>query len=280
MNTKLDLISGELVMVNATLSPLATLKELNDRHNVNAYWQEVSPRSALKRALKEEFLNGGTVLIRDGAKERICVVTEDIDDHGNRYATTDQYGIDLLTWEAYHVADDERTERDCSAIQTLVDAWRGQVFGTRVATAISKLLLTRYGATRLRKQGAVYFVPSCHLEDWEKFADDFTTCTNNSVHRIQSGVDANTAQAVMESATEDLRTRYTGALDRLAEVTSDGSEASEKRAKVAKDKIRAELEEVKKIAQGVADSFGLTNELATEIENEYKVAIALALMTA
>ena len=85
--TKLDLVSGEIVMLTSTETERQTLIDVCESNEIKFTWQEMTPNNALRLALKEQCRGQ---LVRK-SKKGFVVVNEQLDDDGNEYETQEQF---------------------------------------------------------------------------------------------------------------------------------------------------------------------------------------------
>lgn len=265
---KLDLITGEIVMLSSTETDRDVMKEICKKHGLEKFsWQVMTQANALRLALKENYRGH---MVRK-SKEGYVVVKESVNDDGNDYETERHYRINA----DYAVEGNEESKAVHKLVQDRVTMLRGRMMAGVVTGHVSRLLVKHFGAIRMRPNGGCFFVPKESLERWNSWASDYVVCTGNTVHRVQSGCDANTASAVMKTASEDLEQRYKETLEEL----SNASENSSGRRLVKKRKrLMQELEDIKDTAKQVADSFGTSSAIASKIEKRIKVEKAIALM--
>jgi hypothetical protein len=273
MNKKLDLLSGELVTLECSMTPLKALDDLCERHGVKQTWQEVTPRSGLQFALKKHYPD---CLIRAGAGGRWCVVDELVLVNGNDYTVPLEYVIDD-DWNVAHT--DGGRSRDCNAIETLAREYRGMVVGRRIGCLMTKVLRREFLVTSVRS--GVHFVPRGSWEAWDSFARDMDKSTGITVHRIRCGVDAGTAAAVVTTAAADLEARYRDAIRELSELQpipagADGrAVANYKRRRAA---LLKRVDDVKEVAAEIDASFNTGSQLTKQIERDIKAEMAMAVL--
>jgi hypothetical protein len=272
MNKKLDLISGELVTIECVMTSHATLKTICEAHGIKVTWQVVTPRSALKFALKKLYPDA---LIRPGAG-RWCVVSESVDDDGNSYDVPDEYrsGDD---WTVTHV---DGSRRACAEIEKVAAEYRGMVVGRRIGTGFTKIFRNHFRTVSIRS--GVHFVPVAQWDAWDAFAKDIASQTGIQCHRIQCGVDANTASAVINTASADLESRYGGLLTELGDLQEpskkDGHDVWEKYRRRRALLLR-KLEDVKTLASEIDACFDRGATLTEKIERDIKAEMALAVLS-
>ncbi len=271
--TKLDLVSGEIVMVSSTETERQTLIDVCTANGIKFTWQEMTPNNALRIALKE---NCRGQLVRK-SKKGFVVVNEQLDDDGNEYETQQQFYCRVDDDGDWSVgASQQQAASSCNplAIQCRVKQLKTKVMAGVVSNHFGKLLMQEFDAIRMRPNGGAFFVPKDQLERWIKFATEYVEATSNTIHRIQSGCDANTASAVMETAAADLDQRYREALDELAAA----NEATGKRREKKRKRLMAELDGIKATAENVSAAFGVASEIAAKIQKRINVEKAMALM--
>ena len=243
--TEMDLISGEIVMVQSRETERQILCDVCELNDIKFYWQLMTPSNALRLALKEEFRGQ---LVRK-SKKGFVVVAEQLDDDGNEYETQQQF--------------------HCSVQELKTKCMAG------VVTAhITKLATQEFDAVRMRPNGGALFIPREQLTRWNKFANEYAEATGNTVHRIRAGCDANTASAVMETAAADLKQRYRDTLDELAAANN----ATGKRRENKRKRLMAALDGIKATAENVSSAFGVASEIAEKIQKRINVEKAMALM--
>jgi hypothetical protein len=271
--TKLDLISGEIVMVSSNETERQTLIDVCESNGIKFTWQEMTPSNALRLALKEQCRGQ---LVRK-SKKGFVVVNEQLDDHGNEYETQQQFSCrvdDNGDWSVE--ADQQLAAGSCDllGIRRRVRELKTKVMAGVVSNHFGKLLMQEFDAVRMRPNGGAFFVPKEQLERWTKFATEYVEATGNTIHRIQSGCDANTASAVMETAAADLEQRYRETLDEL-EAAND---ATGKRRESKRKRLMAALDGIKATAENVSAAFGVASEIADKIQKRINVEKAMALM--
>ena len=274
--TKLDLVSGEIVMVSSNETERQTLIDVCTANGIKFTWQEMTPNNALRIALKE---NCRGHLVRK-SKKGFAVVSEQLDDDGNAYETQEQmychHHAESDEW-IIGVTDDNGYCSDnfdhCKIIERVREL-RTKVMAGVVSNHFGKLLMQEFDAVRMRPNGGAFFVPKEQLERWTKFATEYVEATGNTIHRIQSGCDANTASAVMETAAADLEQRYRETLDEL-EAAND---ATGKRRESKRKRLMAALDGIKATAENVSAAFGVASEIADKIQKRINVEKAMALM--
>ncbi len=274
--TKLDLVSGEIVMVSSNETERQTLIDVCTANGIKFTWQEMTPNNALRLALKEHCRGH---LVRK-SKKGFAVVSEQLDDDGNAYETQEQMfchhdpesgnWIIGVTDENHYWSEDF----DHSKIRHRVYELKTKVMAGVVSNHFGKLLIQEFDAVRMRPNGGAFFVPKDQLERWTKFATEYVEATGNTIHRIQAGCDANTASAVMETAATELDQRYRDALDELAAA----NETTGKRRESKRKRLMAELDGIKATAENVSAAFGVASEIADKIQKRINVEKAMALM--
>tara|TARA_R100000951_G_scaffold23673_2_gene19910 strand:- start:1833 stop:2663 length:831 start_codon:yes stop_codon:yes gene_type:complete len=271
--TKLDLVSGEIVMVSSLETERQTLIDVCTANGIKFTWQEMTPNNALRLVLKEQCRGQ---LVRK-SKKGFVVVNEQLDDDGNEYETQQQFYCrvdDDGDWSVGVSQQQAASSYNLLAIQCRVKEFKTKVMAGVVSNHFGKLLMQEFDAIRMRPNGGAFFVPKEQLERWTKFANDYVEATGNTVHRIQSGCDANTASAVMETAAADLDQRYRDALDELAAA----NETTGKRRESKRKRLMAELDGIKATAENVSAAFGVASEIADKIQKRINVEKAMALM--
>tara|TARA_R110002012_G_scaffold20689_4_gene73115 strand:+ start:2399 stop:3229 length:831 start_codon:yes stop_codon:yes gene_type:complete len=271
--TKLDLVSGEIVMVSSNETERQTLIDVCESNGIKFTWQEMTPSNALRLALKEQCRGQ---LVRK-SKKGFVVVNEQLDDDGNQYETQQQFYCrvdDNGDWSVG--ASQQLAAGSCNplAIQCRVEKLKTKVMAGVVSNHFGKLLMQEFDAVRMRPNGGAFFVPKEQLERWTKFATEYVEATGNTIHRIQSGCDANTASAVMQTAAADLEQRYRETLDEL-EAAND---ATGKRRESKRKRLMAALDGIKATAENVSAAFGVASEIADKIQKRINVEKAMALM--
>ena len=270
--TKLDLVSGEIVMVSSTETERQTLIDVCTANGIKFTWQEMTPNNALRLALKEQCRGQ---LVRK-AKQGYVVVNERVDDCGNQYETHEQFycKVDKTeNWQVWNMTT-ARKDKDLQAVNKRVKQLKTRIMAGVVSNHFGKLLMQEFDAVRMRPNGGAFFVPKEQLERWTKFATEYVEATGNTIHRIQSGCDANTASAVMETAAADLEQRYRETLDEL-EAAND---ATGKRRESKRKRLMAALDGIKATAENVSAAFGVASEIADKIQKRINVEKAMALM--
>jgi len=165
-------------------------------------------------------------------------------------------------------------ESNLVAIHCRVQELKTRVMAGVVSNHFGKLLMQEFDAIRMRPNGGAFFVPKEQLERWTKFATEYVEATGNTIHRIQSGCDANTASAVMETAAADLDQRYREAIDELAAA----NESTGKRRERKRKRLMDELDGIKATAENVSAAFGVASEIADKIQKRINIEKAMALM--
>jgi len=268
--TKLDLVSGEIVMVSSTETERQTLIDVCTANDIKFTWQEMTPTNALRLALKEHFR--GQLVRR--SKQGFVVVNEQLDDDGNEYETQQQFYCRLEDDGYWVVGTLDQDESNLVAIHCRVQELKTRVMAGVVSNHFGKLLMQEFDAIRMRPNGGAFFVPKEQLERWTKFATEYVEATGNTIHRIQSGCDANTASAVMETAAADLDQRYREAIDELAAA----NESTGKRRERKRKRLMDELDGIKATAENVSAAFGVASEIADKIQKRINIEKAMALM--
>lgn len=271
--TKLDLVSGEIVMVSSTETERQTLIDVCTTNGIKFTWQEMTLNNALRLALKEQCRGQ---LVRK-SKKGFVVVNEQLDDDGNEYETQQQFYCrvdDDGDWSVGASQQQAASIFMTLAIQCRVKQLKTKVMAGVVSNHFGKLLMQEFDAVRMRPNGGAFFIPKEQLERWTKFASEYVEATGNTIHRIQSGCDANTASAVMETAAADLDQRYREALDELAAA----NEATGKRRESKRKRLMAELDGIKTTAENVSAAFGVASEIAGKIQKRINIEKAMALM--
>lgn len=267
-NTKqLDLVSGEIVMLSSTESERQVLMDVCARHGLEKFsWQVMTNSNALRIALKEVYRGH---MIRK-SKEGYVVVREDVNDDGNDYQTERNYRVDDLGI----VYSNEEAGDVESQVRQRVNELQGRLMSGVVTGHMSKLMMRYFSAVRMRPNGGAFFVPNTHLEKWNEFASDYVSSTNNTLHRITSSCDTNTASAVMVTATEDLEQRYKETLEELSEASKS---KGQRRANKTK-RLLAALDDIALTATNVSSAFGQASDIAEKIQKRIKVEKAIALI--
>lgn len=271
--TKLDLVSGEIVMVSSSETERKTLIDVCTANGIKFTWQEMTPNNALRLALKE---NCRGHLVRK-SKKGFAVVSEQLDDDGNEYETQQQFYIRVNDDGEWIVGTVDDTDGGCDVltIDRRVQELETKVMAGVVSNLFGKLLMQEFDAIRMRPNGGAFFVPREQLERWEKFATEYVEATGNTIHRIQSGCDANTASAVMETAASDLDLRYQDALEEL----NLANESTGKRREKKRKRILQELDNIKATAENVSSAFGVASFIAEKIQRRIKIETAAALLS-
>ena len=270
--TKLDLVSGEIVMLTSTETERQTLIDVCESNEIKFTWQEMTPNNALRLALKEQCRGQ---LVRK-SKKGFVVVNEQLDDDGNEYETQEQFYCSVDDIGEWIVGTTSSVSGGCDplVIHRRVQELKTRLMAGVVTGHFSKLLMQEFDAIRMRPNGGAFFVPKDQLERWTKFATEYTEATGNTIHRIQSGCDANTASAVMETASADLETRYRESLDELA----SANEATGKRRASKRKRLLAELDGIKTTAENVSAAFGVASKIAGKIQKRINVEKAMAML--
>ena len=281
VNKEHDLISGEMIFLSSTTTPMAKLDDLSKRHNLDCDWLKTTPAQALKHVLTKKFMGNGKTMIRKAAgTATFCVVNEtNLTNRVNSYDQNQTYraksdGRVIMSTCVDNVFGEWRTCDDMTkSVQEVMEC----SLGLRVSTYLYKCMAANFGALRISR--GAYFVPSMHLEAWGKFANDWVNETDNKISRIQSGCDANTAVAVCTGAKEDLKKRYDEVQAMIAEVDSrpDLPETANQRAK-RKVELHARLVAIETAAKEMSKVFGLAIDIADEIIDEAKLEQVLALI--
>ena len=269
--TKLDLISGEIVMVSSNETLRVSLIDVCVKHGIKFSWQEMTPSNALRLALKERFR--GQLVRR--SKQGFVVVNEQLDDDGNEYETKQQFYCrldDVGDWQVGTTTTPDAD--DLIAVGRRVQQLKFRVMAGVVSNHFGKLLMQEFDAIRMRPNGGAFFVPKEQLERWQNFAADYVEATKNTVHRIQSGCDANTASAVMQTATVDLEQRYQETLTELDLTNKTTGKRRDKKRK----RLMAELDSIKATAENVSASFNVSSKIAEKIQKRINVEKAIALL--
>ena len=270
--TKLDLISGEIVMLTSTETERQTLIEVCDSNEIKFTWQEMTPNNALRLALKEQCRGQ---LVRK-SKKGFVVVNEQLDEDGNEYETQEQFYCSVDDSGEWIVGTIGSVSGGCDplVIHRRVQELKTRMMAGVVTSQVGKILIAEFDAIRMRPNGGAFFVPKDQLERWTKFATEYTEATGNTIHRIQAGCDANTASAVMETASADLETRYRETLDELA----NANEATGKRRASKRKRLLAELDGIKTTAENVSAAFGVASKIAGKIQKRINVEKAMAML--
>ena len=278
--TKMDLVTGEVVMFNSTLCKHDDLVALCDAFGHEVRWLAMPANAALTKALRYLYLDGGKVLVRKGANNTICVVRERTDEDGNKYDSKMVFRVDddfVVDMVAVHGGYDASVE---AAVQAKTNDFRGKVSAGNVTNGCAATLIDEFGGHAMRARGGCYFVPSTNLAEWDRWAQAFEMQTGNVINRIQSGVDANTAAAVAREAERDLGSRYKNAIAKLnGIVDNDGMtqaklKSNEKRRKV----LVEELQQIRKIAANMDAAFGNATSVAKSVEEGIEIEMAMALL--
>ena len=270
--TKMDLISGEIVMVQSRETERQILSDVCESNDIEFHWQLMTPSNALRLALKEVCRGQ---LVRK-SKKGFVVVNEQLDEDGNEYETQQQFYCSVDEYGSWIVGTVGDTNHDCDwlAIDRRVQELKTKCMAGVVTAHITKLATQEFNAIRMRPNGGALFIPKEQLSRWDKFATEYVEATGNAVHRIQAGCDANTASAVMETAAADLQERYRDTLDELeAANNSKGKRRTHKR-----KRLMAILDNIKLTAENVSSSFGVASEIAQKIQKRINVEKAMALM--
>lgn len=270
--TKLDLVSGEIVMITSRETERKTLIDVCTNNGIKFTWQEMTPNNALRIALKEQCRGH---LVRK-SKKGFVVVAEQLDDDGNEYETQQQFYVRVNDDGEWIVATVNDTDGvgDIATIDRRVQELETKVMAGVVSGHVTKLMTQEFNAVRMRPNGGALFVPKEQLERWHKFASEYVEATGNTVHRIQAGCDANTASAVMTTAAADLEQRYRETLDELDAT----SETTGKRRENKRKRLMEELDAIKATAENVSASFGVASKIATKIQKRINVEKAMALL--
>ena len=270
--TEMDLISGEIVMVQSRETERQILCDVCELNDIKFYWQLMTPSNALRLALKEEFRGQ---LVRK-SKKGFVVVAEQLDDDGNEYETQQQFHCSVDECGSWIVGTVGDTNNVCDslAINRRVQELKTKCMAGVVTAHITKLATQEFDAVRMRPNGGALFIPREQLTRWNKFANEYAEATGNTVHRIRAGCDANTASAVMETAAADLKQRYRDTLDELAAANN----ATGKRRENKRKRLMAALDGIKATAENVSSAFGVASEIAEKIQKRINVEKAMALM--
>lgn len=268
--TKLDLVSGEIVMLSSNETERQTLIDVCDANGIQFTWQEMTPSNALRLALKEECRGQ---LVRK-SKKGFVVVNEQLDDNGNEYETQQQFYVRVEEDGYWTVGTVDGCEANLVSVNRRVQELKSRVMAGVVSNHFGKLLMQEFDAIRMRPNGGAFFIPKEQLERWTKFASEYVAATGNTVHRIQSGTDANTASAVMQTAAADLEQRYEEALQEL----NSANESTGKRRENKRKRLMTELDGIKATAENVSASFGVASKVAEKIQKRINIEKAMALM--
>ena len=137
--------------------------------------------------------------------------------------------------------------------------------------------MEHFNAVKMRPTGGCFFIPKSSLDSWNKFVSDYTQSTSNIVHRVQSGVDANTATAVMETASQDLDERYKEAIDDLNDLSKQ-TELSSRRMQTKRTKLMQRLNDIASTADDISSSFGQASQVADRIRKTIAIQQAMAIL--
>lgn len=275
-----DLITGEIILVNSAVSPHAPLEKLADDFGFHCEWKPQTAAAALGETLKNFSTAGRQGLIKQVGEKWVTAEVEIDAGSGSVFTKTRTYGIpDGLPVEFIDGAPDEEMDDE------FINEWTCQMKLTpagKVTNGVSNALVKHFGAIRLRERGGVFFVPASGIAAVEKFVGEYLKAAPNcQFHRIQCSADANTTAAIMETGADDLRKRYRGSLDALANLESP--EAGSSNARIAafakkRKKLVADLDVIKKLAADISAAFGGANVLVDSITKEIDAEVAMSLL--
>ena len=100
---KLDLVSGEIVLLTSTETERQRLIDVCDRQQIKFNWREMTQQYALKLALKRTYRGH---LVRK-ARRGMVVVEEQVGADGNKYESTSQFTISDWNVESPDLPIDE-----------------------------------------------------------------------------------------------------------------------------------------------------------------------------
>jgi hypothetical protein len=193
--------------------------------------------AALKDALEHTFA-GPRVLVRPlSGRDGFAVVREERGPAGNRYAT------DLVA----RVAGDppelsfDPWDRRSDAVASAFHAQRGRVPAGQLAAALVAVVAS-LGGTRLRPNGAVYWVPGNRLDEWSRAARAVESAADgrpSAVYVLRHRLDADAVRAVRDAVVAEVLAEAERVRDEVAAgdlggraLESRRRQASELRSKV------------------------------------------------
>lgn len=278
----LDLMAGSLVFWKASMTPIARLRKAADRAGYPDLtgWVVMTPEAALHEALTAAYGRTRGVMIRKAKATKpntaaAVVVSETLNDEGNTYTGERRFEIDLTTWEV-SAGDDQPYDSG------MAQQYRDLVTGRSTSQGIANLLEV-LGATKLRDNTRVFFVPASLTAKWDGIAKCFSDETGISFFKTHCPADADTAAAVADNALEEMRARYQAILDDLDACSNRMAQQPKASAglRARRAELLGRLEEVKLQAARLDAGFkGLLN-VAETIGNEIDNAQAIAaLLTA
>lgn len=276
VNKQHDLISGEMVFMKSTTTPIATLEELMADNNLSGEWLHARPAQALQHVLRAEFLSGGEYMVRKTAGHNTFEVVRvrDLSEARNKYRNIATYRTNAHG--QVEKLDDWSASKWIPAPATMtleVQRVMECCLGLRVSSCLFKVMQANFGAVRVSR--GAYFIPAAHLEKWNKFANDWISKTSNELSRIQSGCDSNTAIAVVGGAKEDLQKRYN---DTQKAIKENDSRKVCKSQQKRKSHLAKELMAIEQTAIDMGKAFSVAITLADEIKSDAKLEQALALI--
>jgi len=280
MNTtttkQLDLVSGEIVFWNATMSDRdalirVTAATLGKGH---AKWPAMTARVALKKAMKEHFPASGGWLIRPSSGGNLAAVKESQSGLGNTYDQQFIFTIDD-DWSVKHVSHhpvDSTTPRkqlageEADELTATVVKFKDKVSGAKIGRVLGQVVRNSLQGVSLRQQGGAYFIPSANLDTWNEFSELVNQETGNSIYRVQCGVDDNTAAAIIDNCRESIVEQYESVLNELTEHDNRkpiGGTDGKGHAKWQQEQksIQKRLDSIKSTAETIQEAFANTNPI-------------------
>lgn len=288
---EIDMYAGGLVFWRATMTAEADLAKACEDLGLRVNWIGIDERKALELALRDQYIRQGKLIraakpvevARPDGTVQLCpsmvVVDESLQDRANAYECSRCYWLDPLTWLVYYSEQGGAAE-DAGHINAA--RYRGQVQGSHVGVGLEKVV-EQVGGYKLRDNARIYYLPQSRMARWDEVAGRFEAM-GMTFFRANCPADSETAAAVADNASAELRDRYQRILDAIAAQESKiaNTEASDTVKATAQRKradLLTELELVKAEAASIDQSFrGLIN-LAGEIGGEIDSAMALAILT-
>ena len=131
---KLDLITGEIVMLSSTETERSVMQDICIAHGLADFnWQLMTPSNALRLALKETYRGH---MVRK-AKEGYVVGKESVNEDGNEYATERRYTVNA----DFEVSSNEESSSVEKNVSFRASVLRGRLMAGVVTGHVSRLLV-------------------------------------------------------------------------------------------------------------------------------------------
>lgn len=283
---EIDMYAGALVFWNSTMSSLSALHRATEACKVSAYWLPISDAKALELALgdfysrKKKLIRATMPVFKNGkSSPAFVVVNEEQNSSTNEYASERKYWIDSDTYEVFFADASDMDEKPASHINA--KQYQGKVRGAHVGFGMESVVRS-VGGYRLREGARVYYIPQARMERWAEVIECFSREIGAQFFQVNCPQDTETATAVAQAATEDIRERYQAIIDAIEKIDLDAdsetTDSKRKRIQAKRVELLSRLEAIKNEAALIDQSFSGLLSLAESIGEEIETAMAVAVL--